>query len=88
LRTGCWREHLDSRGRKWQEARQKCPMMSFIICTLQEMWLWWSNWGGWKWEIGRWEMRIEFWLENLKKRDHLEDLGVDERIILKQIFDM
>jgi len=27
-----------------------------------------------------------FWLENLKERDHAEDLGVDEKIILKWIF--
>jgi hypothetical protein len=25
------------------------------------------------------------WLENLKERDHLEELGVDRRIILKRI---
>jgi hypothetical protein len=28
----------------------------------------------------------EFWCENLKKNDNLEDLGVDGRIILKQTF--
>jgi hypothetical protein len=27
-----------------------------------------------------------FWWQNLKERDHLEDLGVDERIILQRIF--
>jgi len=27
-----------------------------------------------------------FWWENLKERDHLEDPGVDERIILSWIF--
>jgi hypothetical protein len=26
----------------------------------------------------------QFWLENLKGRDHLEDLGVDGRMILKK----
>ena len=26
-----------------------------------------------------------FWLENLKEKDYLEDIGVDERIILKWI---
>jgi hypothetical protein len=24
-----------------------------------------------------------FWLENLKERDHLEDLGVDRKILLE-----
>jgi len=28
-------------------------------------------------------IRIIFWLENLKGRDHLEELGVDVRIILE-----
>jgi hypothetical protein len=27
----------------------------------------------------------KFWLENLKGRDHLQDLGVDENIILERI---
>jgi len=27
-----------------------------------------------------------FWSGNLRERDHLEDAGVDGRIILKQIF--
>ena len=27
--------------------------------------------------------QIFFWMENLKESDHLEDLGVDGRIILK-----
>jgi hypothetical protein len=35
------------------------------------------------WE--KWEMFIKFWSENLKGRDHSEDLGVDERIILEWI---
>jgi len=30
-------------------------------------------------------MRTIFWLENLSGRDHLEELEVDERIILKWI---
>jgi hypothetical protein len=28
-------------------------------------------------------MHTVFWLENLKGRDHLEDVGVDGRIILE-----
>jgi hypothetical protein len=30
-------------------------------------------------------MHTMFWLENLKARDHLEDLGIDGNIILEWI---
>lgn len=30
------------------------------------------------------KMHYKFWMEILKERDHLEDLGIDERIILKR----
>jgi hypothetical protein len=33
----------------------------------------------------RWEMHTKFLLENLKGRDHMEDLGIDRRIILEWI---
>jgi hypothetical protein len=33
------------------------------------------------------EMHTKFWSENLKERDHLEDLGMDRRIILEWILD-
>jgi len=36
--------------------------------------------------VGRREVHTEFWLGNMKERAHLEDLGVDGRIILKWIF--
>jgi hypothetical protein len=30
-------EHLDPRGRKWQEAGEHCIMRSFITCTLHKI---------------------------------------------------
>jgi hypothetical protein len=33
----------------------------------------------------RWEMPNKFWSENLSRRAHLHDLGIDERIILSGI---
>lgn len=36
------------------------------------------------WEIR--EMHIRFWWKNLKVKHHLEDTGVDGRVILKWIF--
>jgi hypothetical protein len=34
----------------------------------------------------RFEMHTVFWLQNLKRGDHLEDLGIDGKIILEWIF--
>ena len=34
---------------------------------------------------GRVEVRSEFWSRNLRERDHLEDPGIDGRIILRWI---
>jgi len=31
------------------------------------------------------EMHIVFWCRNVKERDHLEDRGLDRRIILKWV---
>jgi len=35
-------------------------------------------------EIG--EVHTEFWWDNLRERDHLEDLDLDGRVIFKWIF--
>jgi hypothetical protein len=35
---------------------------------------------------GRGEMHTGFWWEDLREGDHLEDTGIDGRIILKWIF--
>jgi hypothetical protein len=39
------------------------------------------------WHVwGRGEVHTDFWWGNLRKEDHSDDLGVDERIIFKLIF--
>jgi hypothetical protein len=36
------------------------------------------------WRVwGRREMHTEFWWGNLKERDHVENLGIDGRMIIK-----
>jgi hypothetical protein len=37
---------------------------------------------------GRGEVRTRFWFGNLRKRDHLENLGLDQRIIFKLILNV
>jgi hypothetical protein len=37
------------------------------------------------WE--RLEIHTEFWLENLRERDHLDDLGLDGKTVLLQILE-
>jgi hypothetical protein len=37
--------------------------------------------------MGRKAVRIRFWCRNLRKGDHLEDLSLDGRIILKWILE-
>jgi len=44
------------------------------------------RWAGHVARMGRGKLHIGFWWENLRERDHLEDPGVDERIILRWIF--
>jgi hypothetical protein len=35
--------------------------------------------------LERWEIHTIFWLGNLKRRDHFEDLGIGGKIILEFI---
>jgi hypothetical protein len=35
--------------------------------------------------MGKMKMHVIFWLESLKGGDHLEDLGIDGRIIIEWI---
>ena len=40
------------------------------------------RWAGLVARVGRTEILRGFWLRNMSKRDHLEDLGLDGRIVL------
>ena len=44
------------------------------------------GWGGNAACMGEIEVYTAFWWEDLRERDHLEDLSEDARIILKWIF--
>jgi hypothetical protein len=44
------------------------------------------RWAGHVAHMGAGQVHIEFWWENLRERGHLEDLGIDRRMILKWIF--
>jgi hypothetical protein len=64
-------------------------MTCFIICTIRLLLLGWSNNGGWDgwimWHAwNRWEIYSKFWSENLKGREHLEDLGVYVKMCLEE----
>ena len=43
------------------------------------------RWAGHVFYVGRRDVHTGFWWENLMERDHLEDLGIAERIILESI---
>jgi len=44
------------------------------------------RWAGHVARIGRGEVHTEWWLGNLRERDHLEDSGLDGTINLRRIF--
>jgi len=50
---------------------------------------WWSNqdeWEGRAYEAYWWAICAVFWWENLRERDHLQDLGVDDiKLYLQEV---
>jgi hypothetical protein len=63
-------------------------MSSITICTPHQILFASSNKGNWNvwghvWE--RRDVRAGFWWANSKERDHVEDSGVEQNIILKWI---
>jgi len=73
LRTACWEQYMEHRGRKWWEIEEDCIMRNFITCTLHQISLGLTSKGGWDlrdvlhaWK--RWEMITIFWSGKLKGR--------------------
>jgi hypothetical protein len=45
------------------------------------------EWAGYVVRMGRGKVHTGFWCGNLRERAHMEDLGIDGRIILKWVFE-
>jgi hypothetical protein len=79
---------FQSKGGEVTKAGENCIMRSFISCTLRQTLLERSNQD----EIARTcskhetEMYTKFWGDNLKKRDHYDDVYVDGRIIWSRVY--
>jgi hypothetical protein len=73
--------------RKWRDAGEDCIMRSFITWTLHHMLLRTSkdDERGNVARMGKMGNVYKIWLENLKGRDHLEDISVDGKILLERM---
>jgi hypothetical protein len=70
-----------------EEVKGNCKMMSFMILSSHQIVLRWSDQGGRNgqgmWPVWwRGDRRREFRWENLKERNHSEDLSVYEKTVL------
>jgi hypothetical protein len=84
----CWGECFDVSGERGREANGWRRLHNEDLCHVYPKYRYEikENEVGvaqraWQW----WEIHTLFWLENLKGKDHLEDLGLDEEIILEYI---
>jgi hypothetical protein len=74
--TGEWRKpHNEGRNDMYS-----LPNMVWVIKSRR------MRWTGHVAHMGEMEVYTGFWWGNLKERDHLEDPGIDRRIVLRWIF--
>jgi len=81
---------LDLRGRKWQRGwrRPHNKELNNLYASQNIRMIKSRRLMGWSCSTDmRWEMRTEFWLKNLKGRDHSEDLSIDWREIIEWILE-
>jgi hypothetical protein len=82
---------LDLRRRKWQEAEEDCMMRIISLCvSLNIIWAIKARRMRGLGHVAHMEemrMHTKFWSKNLKPSDHLEDLGINGRILLEQIIE-
>jgi hypothetical protein len=80
--VGCLREYLDLSERSRQEAVESCIMSVIIICTLHQQINKYVM--GWTCHIDwLWERYTYNFVHKVNERDHLQNLSVEWRIILK-----
>lgn len=88
LRTGWWLWCLVIGGSKYEGAAANCVTRSFVVFPSDETLFGWPHVRGFNarliWNVRRRsEMHTGSSVENLRKRDHLENLGVDGMVIFR-----
>ena len=88
LWTACWVGYLGLRAAKYQWSGRRLndlyssPNIIWVIKSLR------MRWAGHVGRMGRGEVHVGFWWENLRESERLEYPGIDGSMILKWVFQM
>jgi hypothetical protein len=85
LATVCWGMYVDIRGRRLEDAGEKCIMQICMTCTPVGILTLCLNrgGGGMSHAWARTEVGTGFWLERLKLRDCMEDVSIILKFIVE-----